>query len=83
MAALQELAILLIVARLAIGRGELLADDESVMVGLVLLLGRLVAVQARDIFLRVDTQFKLVNDRVVLVDVTFRAAPRRSSERDI
>src|SRR5262249_51345473 len=58
-------------------------DDEAVVVRLVLLLGRLVAVEAVDPFAGVDAQLVLVDDGVLLLGVALGALPRRADERSV
>ncbi len=71
--AAQKFLVDVFMARAAIAGGEMIADDESVMVHFVLARGRRVAIEARDVLARVDRHFVFVDDGVLLTRMALGA----------
>ena len=80
MAAAQKLLVDIFVATPAIACGELLRDDETVMVLLLLSRRWLVAVEAVNAFPGVRAQLVLMNDGILRSRVAFRALSRGANK---
>src|SRR5215831_5399781 len=74
-ATVKELLINGLVATAAVSSRQLSGDDESVMILLLLALGRLVAFEAVDTLPRVHAHFILMHHRILGPDVTLRTFP--------
>lgn len=71
--ATQELLINTLVARAAVACRQMRADDESMMIGLLLALRRLMAIQAVHTLFRMGRHLVLVHYRILKTRVAFRA----------
>ena len=72
-AAANKLLISALVTTAAVARGHLFGDDEAVMILALLVVCRLVAVQATDAFLSVPTHLVFVNDGILLLSMALGA----------